>query len=394
MYIKLNEVVKFKQIKFANCGPVLKGTVKRKKINVFFGPNNSGKSLISRLIHGVNSIPVSKRDMQPLISRYIDLMTAKGSMPEFYNSLVLKNSGINREDITTYGKKASFINIENSTKPTTLNFSTQKRHSNLLFGVNKMTTLMRSDPRSSIYIPAGRAGTIQFFTSIAQIRNRLLGDLLQTFGGQDIISPKHVSAKEIRQFTKSLSRLPDHLEQFHELILSTQTDGLNTNTQKLFSELFPGSIEMEDASGFAKIRYKDPTGFTTEIESAGSGTVSTFPILVGMYYVKKGGTLIVEEPEAHLEPSRQLGLMDILQTSADQRNINLIFTTHSDYVIKKLLAMVSSKKIKHTDLGLYYFDRVDSKFTTIREINVDKTGEAEQPLFSDALDTLVKEFSI
>ena len=103
---------------------------------------------------------------------------------------------------------------------------------------------------------------------------------------------------------------------------------------------------------------------------------------------------MLKKPEAHLEPSRQLGLMDVLQTSADQRNINLIFTTHSDYVIKKLLAMVSSKKIKHTDLGLYYFDRVDSKFTTIREINVDKTGEAEQPLFSDALDTLVKEFSI
>ena len=386
--------MKFKQIKFANCGPVLKGTIKRKKINVFFGSNNSGKSLISRLIHGVNSIPDSKRGMSPLVSRYLDRISAEHSMSKFYSSVVLKNSGINRGEITTYGKKAALIGIENSTKPTTLNFSAQKRHNNFLLHMDKMATLMHSDPRSSIYIPAGRTGTIQFFTSIAQVRNRLLGDLLHTFGRQDTINSKPVSTKEIKQLAKSLNRLPDHLEQFHDLILSAHIDGLNANVQKLFSKLFPGSIEMKDATGLSKIIYKDPTGFITEIESAGSGTVSSFPILVGMYYVEKGGTLIVEEPEAHLEPSKQLELIDILQTSADQRKIDLIFTTHSDYVIKKLLSMVSSKKIKHADLGLYYFDRVGSEFTTIREINVDKTGEAEQPLFSDALDTLVKEFSI
>ena len=126
-------------------------------------------------------------------------MTAKGSMSEFYNSVILKNSGINRENITTYGKKASFINIENPTKPTTLSFGTSKRRSNFLFGVDRLTMLMRSDPRSSIYIPAGRTGTIQFFTSIAQVRNRLLGDLLQTLGGQDIINHKRVSTKELRR---------------------------------------------------------------------------------------------------------------------------------------------------------------------------------------------------
>ena len=384
-------MTKFKQIEFSNCGPVLKGIIKRKKINVFFGPNNSGKSLISRLIHGVNIMPSSKQKIPAFILRRIDHRGAKEWMPRFHNSIVLKNSGINRSDIITYKKKTAFINIQSSRKSSILNFGIDEYPIHNL-RMDKYASLMSNKSRSSVYIPAGRTGTIQFFTNIAQVRNRLLGDLLHAFGGESIINPKGASATEIRRFTRSQYELPDHLEQFYDLILSTQTEGLNSNIQKLFSELFPGSIEMENTSGLSKIIYKDPVGFITDIESAGSGTVSSFPILVGMYYVEKGGALIIEEPEAHLEPSRQLELIDMLQTIAYQRDVDLIFTTHSDYVIKKLLALISSKKIKHSDLGLYYFDRVKPEFTTIREIHVDKTGEAEQPLFEEALDSLVKGF--
>ena len=107
--------------------------------------------------------------------------------------------------------------------------------------------------------------------------------------------------------------------------------------------------------------------------------------------------MIIEEPEAHLEPSKQIKMIEWVQNAACAKNANgtghLIFTTHSDYVVKKLLALVWKKKIRRTDLGLYYFDRADSGLTTIRRINADESGEAEQPLFQDALDTLIGEFS-
>ncbi len=172
--------------------------------------------------------------------------------------------------------------------------------------------------------------------------------------------------------------MPEHLEQFHDLILDAHAEGTNKSVQDLFSNLFPGAIESMGA-GLPEIVYRDPTGFITEIESAGSGTVSSFPIVAGVHYVKTGGTLIIEEPEAHLEPARQLKLIEELVAIAKVKKIDLIFTTHSDYVIKKLLALVSRKKIKHTDLGLYSFNRSDS-LTQIEKIAVDKTGEAEQTL--------------
>ncbi len=75
---------------------------------MFFGPNNSGKSLISRLIHGVNAIPVSKQGIPLFILRRVNHNEAKALMPKFYNSIVLKNSGINRSDIITYKKNCFY----------------------------------------------------------------------------------------------------------------------------------------------------------------------------------------------------------------------------------------------------------------------------------------------
>ena len=54
--------------------------------------------------------------------------------------------------------------------------------------------------------------------------------------------------------------------------------------------------------------------------------------------------------------------------------------------------IVSNRKIKPSDLGLYYFERETSDFTVITEIRVGEDGYAEHPVFEDALCTFVAEF--
>ena len=56
------------------------------------------------------------------------------------------------------------------------------------------------------------------------------------------------------------------------------------------------------------------------------------------------------------------------------------------------ISMVSQKKLRPSDLGLYYFDRTEDSYTTIQRMTVDKTGEAEQPIFQEALEIMVGEF--
>lgn len=391
-----NICMKFREIHLENFGPIKTGTIKQNRINVFFGPNNSGKSLTSRLIHGINSTPPpSKLLSASWIKQY--RQSEKIDVNRLYLHAILRKSGIPISDVVTYRKNKCSIQIKRQNKP--LDFTIGKETSGmkdaiinriLHFALQEFTNTY-----DSVYIPAGRTGTIQLFTNIARIRSQLLNDLLHAFGTGKSRMPDKITAKDIRKFTRSGSSMPDYLEQFYNLILSSQEDGLDTNIQTLFSDLFPGGVDLLKSHwGLPLLFYKDPTGFDTKLESAGSGTVATFPIIAGMHYVEPNGTLIVEEPEAHLEPSKQLKLLEILQGISYDKDVNLIFTTHSDYIVKKLLALVCKQKIKHSDLNLYYFKRLDGNdVTTIKHIEVSENGEAEQPIFDEAIDDLIKEFS-
>lgn len=384
--------MKYDTLDLQNIGPIKEGRIKRNKINVFFGPNNSGKSIVSRLIYGIGQLDTTSQRAQMLIKSRIK---SKNELSFFYGQYILNAAGIKRHDILSYNKKTCSITLSSKKKIYPVDFGVINSHmtNTRIFLLQHHMKRYLQNSKDSVYIPAGRTGTIQFFTAITQVRNRLLNDLLGTFRGDSFSEIIKTSAKDIKNFTRSLDKLPEHLEQFHDLILDVHTKGLNKNAQELFSNLFPGSIKIVMSRGLPEVIYRDSTGFETEIESTGSGVVSSFPIVAGVYYVKKGGTLIIEEPEAHLEPSKQLKLIEELVRIANTKKIDLIFTTHSDYVVRKFLALVNMGKIKHTELGLYYFNRPLKSLTKIEKIHVDKTGESEQPLFEDALNTLVKELS-
>ena len=171
-------------------------------------------------------------------------------------------------------------------------------------------------------------------------------------------------------------------------MLEAASEGLTDDAQGLFAKLFGGSVETDDSYNPPQIYCRDTRGFVTRIDSAGSGSVSSFPIIASIYKIESGGALIIEEPEAHLEPlSQQRMIAEIVKVAA-AKNINLLFTTHSEYVVYPLLSMVSHGDLKHDDLGLYYFHRKANSYTRVEKISVSKEGEVDQELFGEALDAL------
>ena len=54
---------------------------------------------------------------------------------------------------------------------------------------------------------------------------------------------------------------------------------------------------------------------------------------------------------------------------------------------------MASKKIRASDIGMYYFHRDGRPYTRIERIPVDPVGAADQEMFRKALDSLVEEFS-
>lgn len=100
--------------------------------------------------------------------------------------------------------------------------------------------------------------------------------------------------------------------------------------------------------------------------------------------------LIIEDPEAHMEPIRQMKIADEVVRVALARDIRLVLTTHSDYVVHTLLRLVAGRILRPDDLGLYYFRRKGGSPTLVEKIAIDKTGEAEQEMFTEALDILAE----
>ncbi|MYH04319.1 MAG: AAA family ATPase, partial [Cenarchaeum sp. SB0675_bin_21] len=343
-----------------NFGPVLTGEIGNEKIIVLFGSNNSGKSMISKLIHTFSMFDLmmsNKFSDWPIVNK---LKISTDRLMTYY---VLNNLSLRPHQLITYGQSNSYLTVENDKKAFKLVLSDNIERNEL----RKYTILshyLDSQTQSqlqSLYIPAGRTGAIEFFYTIAQMRHRLLRDILVSFAGYDY-QQETFSAPDLKQFLRSAGSFPNYMNEFYDMILDAYTKGMTKDFQNQFSTLFSGRVYTEKESVAPSIIFEDPKGFLTNLENSGSGVISSLPILLGIEYVENGGRLIIEEPEAHLEPTRQFALMEMLHTASTDKKIKLVITTHSDYIVKKLLSMVNQKVLEPSDLGLYYFERPTDQY--------------------------------
>lgn len=383
--------MKCSKVVLKNVGPIEHGEIKTNKVNVFIGPNNTGKSIASRIMYGLwqldeSTVPFAKRTLFAGLGH-------KGRVtdPPFGSVLVARGAGIHVRDIITHGQSNGWIEVTKADSSVTRYAYDRMEEFNMSRILARLSRMVIDTQEDCMYVPAGRTGTMQSLLQFMQIRNDLLNTVWETLGedpppGVDHLTPKsHPSTRRLRQRRRII---PEHLERFNDLILETASDGLPEDAQKLFVALFHGTIESDDSYNMPQIYYHDPSGFVTKIDSAGSGTVSSFPIVASMHKVEAGGTLIVEEPEAHLEPLSQQKMITALVRTAQAKNVNLVFTTHSEYVVYPLLSMVSGGELKHSDLGIYNFSRTNGSYTRIAELPVSEAGEMDDELFEEAINAL------
>ena len=384
--------MKFKTIRFENIGPIRRAAIGRHRLSVFVGPNNSGKSIASRIIHGVCQL-----DSSPSVRHRLPVKGLSDDGPggeaaaAARSAILIRSAGMRRGDIVTHSADSGRLVLEDGAKAgITMNFGKNAEQGRASFTASLLDAPLDEAAKSSIFVPAGRTGTVQSLLTIMQIKSDLLNSVLRSLGERPGRSPK---TERLGAITPSLSlrrQMPEHLEQFYSIVLETFSRGLDDGSKSMFSRLFAGSVEAPAAGELPAILYQDPAGFAVEIGSAGSVIVSAFPIVATMHRVEPGGTLIVEEPEAHMEPMRQLRLVDEIVRAAQKRDISIVLTTHSDFVVNAILGMVHNKAIGPADLGLYYFQRKRGSYTDVEKIPVTSSGEAEQDMFSEALDALAK----
>lgn len=95
----------------------------------------------------------------------------------------------------------------------------------------------------------------------------------------------------------------------------------------------------------------------TSVLHIGFGLSYALPILVEGLILKDGDTLIIENPEAHLQPKAQTRLGFFLAIIASS-GVKLLIETHSEHIIKGIIKATStaSVDINEDDISIYYIN--------------------------------------
>lgn len=110
--------------------------------------------------------------------------------------------------------------------------------------------------------------------------------------------------------------------------------------------------------------------------NVGFGYSYVLPIIVLALLSNEGGTIVIENPEAHLHPGAQSRLMEFLVDTAKQRNLQIVIESHSDHIVNGLRLAVKTDLLKENEALINYFSRdTVTDVTEIEQIYVDGNGE-------------------
>lgn len=344
--------MRFSEIRLENIGPIDLAEIGRHRLSVFMGPNNSGKSVASRIVHGVCQLAPPGGD------------GGRGAAAE-RSAALARSAGTGRADAAARPGRVVVRDGAGTRTVIDLGSGAGARASG-------PGAPPGGDAKSSVYVPAGRVGAVQTILALARA-----GGGAQ---GPGAAAPA----------TGAGPHAPEHLAQFYSVVLEALSGGLGEEAADLFSRVLRGSLRRPAAGGAPGALYCDPSGFATEVGSAGLGVVSTFCIVAAMEQVGPGGTLIVEDPDAHMDPMGQIRLVTEAVRIAQGRGVSLVLVTHSDYVVNTVMNQVYNKLVAPSDLGLYYFRRGREERTRVERVPSNIAGEIEMEMFDEALDALLK----
>ena len=314
-----------------------------KEVNVLIGPQASGKSICAKLLFYFKNFVtdiLSSLDEAAYSKRYIDTerklkfleyfpMISWGEKPfliRYENadsfieitSLKKKQTGIKLEYSDNYKKLINSLKkfrveilLEQTLTPHQLEKEVELQRGKILKFVEGL--MGDSFLASQIFIPAGR--------SIFSIVQRSIFSFLAQ---KDELDPFLIHFGSLYQFVKRMQN-------------RTFPDKLNVDMEKLAEEVVCGKYLELSNEDF--IRMHD--GRLVNLTTSSSGQQETLPLTMILTSLSKlrgfrdSKTVYIEEPEAHIFPSAQRSLVELIAAAFnfDSGRTQFFITTHSPYVL-------------------------------------------------------------
>lgn len=185
---------------------------------------------------------------------------------------------------------------------------------------------------NQFFVPAGRSFFANIQTSIFSFlsNNKSLDPFLIEFGS----------------FYENFKRFSFDLREENS---SKNKKKFNKEFDNLINEIMNGSFKREKDKDY--IIHNDTR--KVNLANASSGQQETLPlalvlkVLSNFTSVNKGATLYIEEPEAHLFPTAQKKIIQLLARTFNSQNgkFQIIVTTHSPYILSSFNNLLEAGKI-------------------------------------------------
>jgi predicted ATPase len=124
-----------------------------------------------------------------------------------------------------------------------------------------------------------------------------------------------------------------------------------------------------------KVR-RNPNSAEVLITDVGFGVSQILPAIVLCYYAPEGSIIVLEQPEIHLHPAVQAGLTDVFIDAVKTRNIQIIFESHSEHLLKRLQRRIAEKAISRDETALYFCETENGE-SKLTSLNVDLFGNIQ-----------------
>lgn len=334
-------------------------------ITLFIGPQATGKSVIVRLIHlcknfleetFFNSIKegLSKRDTDNAAKKSFEKMFPKYT---WENQNFTVTYAIDEFEIKFFSKRRadgkyslnvefseSLCNIRNKIKKTYAALLVEKnekknsifQYENRKFRESLQKTLTSSELKklseSSLFIPAGRS----FFANVNENIFSLLASgsfefdqIISDFGSRYSTAKKYYYDENVRQ--EPFKRNVERIREFTRAIL--KGDYVYEN-KKDWIKTEQGKIALANSS---------------------SGQQEALPLLILLTFwpyiieSESSASFIIEEPEAHLYPTAQkdvINLISYIYNTSGKRH-KFLLTTHSPYVLSAINLLILADQVKN-----------------------------------------------
>jgi len=141
------------------------------------------------------------------------------------------------------------------------------------------------------------------------------------------------------------------------------------------------SAELKKSGEHFLLTIKDKNSKVfVNISDTGFGVSQILPIIVESLYAPKESTLLIEQPEIHLNPLVQSNLADFFISLAKAKSDKkqFIIETHSEHIINRIRRRIAEKdnNFSQEDVNIFYLSKEDGE-CKIRQLSINDYGQIE-----------------